>query len=227
MNKTAVIVEPRQHRALEFVLNNFDKNLSDEWSIIIMHGTMNEKFIDDILFRNSFKKKIIKIQLLIDNLSNNSYNKLLLSEDFYEKIPSETILIFQTDTMISEENKHLIDDFLQYDYVGAPWKWAREEAPHYGIGNGGLSLRKKSACIDCIRHSEDVYKGINEDIVFSNYIKNKPSFDKAMRFSIETTFSENSFGLHKAWCYPGFISKEEFEIIRSKFIRLDELISLQ
>ena len=192
-----------------------------------MHGRLNEAFVDDILNKTSFKKNIVKINLQIDNLTNDDYNQLLLSEDFYEKIPSETILIFQTDTMISEENKDLINNFLQYDYVGAPWKWAREEAPHYGVGNGGLSLRKKSACIDCIRNSEYVHKGINEDIVFSNYIKNKPSFDDAMCFSIETTFSENSFGLHKAWCYPTFIIQEEFEIIRAKFHGLDELISLQ
>ena len=35
---TAVIVEPREHKALSFVLNNFLENLSDEWNIIIMHG---------------------------------------------------------------------------------------------------------------------------------------------------------------------------------------------
>jgi hypothetical protein len=48
---TAVIIEPREHKALSFVLKNFLENLSDEWNIIIMHGNNNAKFINNILLR--------------------------------------------------------------------------------------------------------------------------------------------------------------------------------
>lgn len=41
----AIIVEPRIHNALPFVLQNFDENLSDEWSILVFHGTENNIFI--------------------------------------------------------------------------------------------------------------------------------------------------------------------------------------
>ena len=44
---TAVIVEPRVHNALPFVLKNFDENLPDEWSILVIHGTENNIFIKD------------------------------------------------------------------------------------------------------------------------------------------------------------------------------------
>ena len=46
---TAIIVEPRQHKALPFVLENFLKNLSQDWSIIICHGTTNLEFINNII----------------------------------------------------------------------------------------------------------------------------------------------------------------------------------
>jgi hypothetical protein len=39
---TALIIEPRKHKALEFVLKNFLENLSNEWSIIIFHGNLNK-----------------------------------------------------------------------------------------------------------------------------------------------------------------------------------------
>jgi hypothetical protein len=42
------------------------------------------------------------------------------------------------DTIICSNNKEKINDFLEYDYVGAHFKWINNR-----IGNGGLSLRKK------------------------------------------------------------------------------------
>ena len=47
---TAVIIEPREHPALLFVLTNFLKNLSDDWSFIIYHGTNNIDFINATVF---------------------------------------------------------------------------------------------------------------------------------------------------------------------------------
>ena len=42
---TAVIIEPREHPALEFVLKNFNANLSEEWQFVIFHGNKNIKFL--------------------------------------------------------------------------------------------------------------------------------------------------------------------------------------
>ena len=38
---TAIIIEPREHKALEFVLSNFLQNLSTKWNFIIFHGNKN------------------------------------------------------------------------------------------------------------------------------------------------------------------------------------------
>ena len=142
---TAVIVEPRKHKALSFVLENFLTNLSEEWDIIIMHGNKNEDYVDDIIENglSSFENRISKVNLNVDNLTIDDYNKLLKSKEFYEKIPTEVFLIFQTDTVICENDKELINKFLEYDYVGAPWI-------NGGVGNGGLSLRKKSKMLEII-----------------------------------------------------------------------------
>ena len=42
---TAIIVEPREHKALAFVLENFLENLNDDWNVIILHGTENKKYV--------------------------------------------------------------------------------------------------------------------------------------------------------------------------------------
>jgi hypothetical protein len=46
---TAIIIEPRKHKALTFVLTNFLENLSNEWDFIIFHGINNSEYIKNIL----------------------------------------------------------------------------------------------------------------------------------------------------------------------------------
>ncbi len=219
----AVIVEPREHKALCFVLNNFLKNLSDEWFIVIMHGNNNNNYIDSIISNDLFKYKnrIAKINLLVDNLKIQEYNQLMVSEYFYNIIPTKTFLIFQTDTMICEKNKDLINNFLEYDYVGAPWKALMSNGQLYSVGNGGLSLRTKKACLDCIKNNK--WNGENEDMFFSKNIKNIPSFENAKSFSVETCYSDITFGLHKPWYH---LPKYELQSLMTQFNELDKLMEL-
>ena len=111
---TAIIIEPREHRALDFVLNNFLENLSTEWSIIIFHGNKNKDFILNIVsnLNNEYKKRIINlIDLEVDNLNSETYSDILKSINFYNHIPTELFLIFQTDSIILKENKDNINFF--------------------------------------------------------------------------------------------------------------------
>jgi hypothetical protein len=193
---TAIIVEPREHPALEFVLNNFVSNLSDEWNIIVFHGNKNIDFLKKII-ENNLHTRISLINLQVDNLTINDYNNLFMkSTILYDNIPTETFLVFQTDTIIFEKHKHLINDFLKYDYVGAPIK--HNKTPW--VGNGGLSLRKKSKMLEIMNN--EPYQNIPEDFFFSlptSVSIYKPSINKAKFFSVEAIFNEVSFGCHQIW----------------------------
>lgn len=224
---TAVIVEPREHKALAFVLNNFLENLSDEWNVIIMHGNKNISYIQNIIQTDLTKhrKRIQMINLNVDNLTIADYNQLLISEKFYEYIPTEIFLLFQTDTIICENQKKRINDYLQYDYVGAPWIWNSnlKDTDKTG-GNGGLSLRRKNKMLEIIRNCK--YNNENEDVYFSNSCLNNlnlPPFQEAKQFSVETVFSEKSFGVHKPWPY---MSPESLKTIEKNCPTLDKLIEL-
>lgn len=204
---TAIIVEPREHKALHFVLENFVENLSNNWNIIIFHGNKNLNYINNIIRSSRILtnnlNRIKLISLNVDNLTIKEYNNLLISKDFYKNIPTEIFLIFQTDSIICESNKSLINSYMSYDYVGAPWK-------DQNIGNGGLSLRKKSKMLEIINNCP--YSNENEDIYFSRACpsvkKNIPTFDIAKHFSIETVYDDLSFGVHKPWKY---INKEDLK----------------
>lgn len=195
---TAVIIEPRDHKALEFVLNNFLTNLSDEWTFIIFHGNKNILYVNDILKKldTSYRNKITLKNLNVDNLTLPEYNNLLVSKDFYDKIPTEVFLIFQTDSIICSDYKDLINDFIKYDYVGAPWKGGN-------VGNGGLSLRRKSKMLEIIDKCE--YKDEPEDVFFGTSCpdikRNTPQYEDAKKFSMETIYNDISFGVHKPWIH--------------------------
>ena len=195
---SAVIVEPRIHNALEYVLINFMENLSDNWDFIIFHSNLNKDYILKILNSNIILKENINriklINLNVDNLTIQNYNNLLVSKDFYKFIPTEIFLIFQTDSIICKTNKDLINNFLKYDYTGAPWT-------DKTVGNGGLSLRKKSKMIEIIEKCH--YDNQPEDLYFSKacpeIVRNIPDFEDAKEFSVENVFNDKSFGVHKPW----------------------------
>lgn len=196
---TAVIVEPRIHLALPSVLNNFLTNLNDDWGFIIFHGNVNKTFVLDTIKNklSSHEKRISLINLNVDNLTINQYNELLTSYEFYEKIPTETFLIFQTDSGICSKNKDIINEFLEYDYVGSPW-YVSSLKNKNSVGNGGLSLRKKTKMIERLSNLNEL-NNLNEDEFFSSsntmYF---PTKEKAVLFGVEQVYNIGSFGFHKS-----------------------------
>lgn len=223
---SAVMVEPRNHPALTLVLRNFLENLDERWDFIIFHGKENGKWIKSII-DNNFKKEIPRIRLIELNIINftlNEYNSFCVSEYYFNNIPTEIFLRFETDTMICPKEKDLIYEFLKYDYVGAPWNINLIGNSGRGkVGNGGLSLRRKSKMLEVIRKvtfpkyaHEDTYFTIDNKLVKLNI----PSYEEAQLFSMETVFSSKCFGIHKSWLYHNDPSLED------RFPGYNELVRL-
>lgn len=213
--KTAIMIEPRKHRAMELVLRNMNTCLPPEWKIIVFVGDDNYDYTQNVVKTISCNR--VKIyNLHLPNLDAITYSKLLASKWFYSYIRTEIFLIFQTDSLINENKKHYIQEYLEYDYVGAPWLDGH-------VGNGGFSIRKKSkmlSIIDNIPYKERVY----EDKYFSNYKHlHKPTFEKAKRF-VETVFHDDVFVVHKCWAY---MSEEQMIYLKNNVPHLQELIQLQ
>ncbi len=69
--------------------------------------------------------------------SIDAYSKFAINE-LDKFVDTEFVLIIQYDGFILNPNAWT-DDFLAYDYIGAPW-WKDEK---YIVGNGGFSMRSK------------------------------------------------------------------------------------
>ena len=108
------------------------------------------------------------------------YDTLFKTRRFWESVPAEHILIFQADSLLCEHTPWTIHEFIEYDYVGSPWR--QEVCPadndrsvsiclndyvemvrlagfheHKGYalpagqgGNGGLSLRRRSKMLEIV-----------------------------------------------------------------------------
>lgn len=195
----AVIVEPREHKYLVRVVMNILNNTSNYVKIQIFHGTMNENFImTSELAKYVVNGKILLTNLGVPNLTIKDYNNLLVSTNFWNSIDGENILIFQTDSCICSKSRHTIDEYLQYDYVGAPWEKNSKDKHKYG-GNGGFSFRKKSAMLSVI--NKFPYNKEHEDVYFSRKDIKYPPYKVAKTFAVEHVFYDAPFGIHKAYKY--------------------------
>ena len=191
----AVIVEPREHEFLVPVVNNIIDNVPEYTKIQIFHGTKNLDYIKKHFGNQIKSNKIILTNLNVENLTIKDYNLLLTSSNFWNNIDGEHILIFQTDSCMCSKSINKIEDFLKYDYVGAPWK--DPNYPNNG-GNGGFSLRKKSKMLEIITNHK--YNNENEDLYFSKYSNNLPSRELLKSFSVETLlYNSTPIGIHKPW----------------------------
>jgi hypothetical protein len=219
--KTAIIVEPRKHRALSFVLRNILENLDNTWNIILYHGTNNKEFAEQIISGELFiySSRLSLVNLNIESLKGiDEYNKLLLNKEFILNLPTEIILIFQTDSMINSKYKDLIHTFIEYEYVGAPWNTKN-------VGNGGFSLRRRSKMLECLDTCKNTNNS-NEDVFYSMTPHNlhKPPFELAKLFAIETVYSKVFFGVHNAWKYH---SRDDINEMCNNCSGLSTLIKLQ
>jgi hypothetical protein len=230
---TAIIVEPRKHKALYFVLNNVCDCLSDDWNVILFHGLTNYEFSHQIVtnLNNKYKNRISMVNLNVDNLTRDEYSKLLATKSvIYDNIVNETFIVFQTDSMIFKKNAHFIHEFLEYDYIGAPWT-ITDYVPTKNcdfIGNGGFSLRKKNKMLEIIDKIQ--YNNEPEDLFFSTKYHDiniyKPEYEKAARFCVDEVFVHETFACHQPWIKQGY-KAIEYDAFKNLYPECEHLKKLQ
>ena len=217
----AVIVEPRITPKLLYVLKNINEKLPN-WKIQIFNGNLNENFIiNSDIYKKLKKQNLITLtKLNINNLTVTDYSRLLKTPEFWHNINADNILIFQIDSCICGNNIN-INEYLEYDYVGAPWHKNND------VGNGGFSFRKKKKMLEIINECNDLDKlnHLPEDGFFAipcNNIKiKKPTFSKARQFSVETMFFDKPYAVHKAWRY---LPRDKLEILKKNCDCINHII---
>ncbi|KAL8907163.1 MAG: hypothetical protein Q9207_001585 [Kuettlingeria erythrocarpa] len=122
--------------------------------------------------------------------------------------------------MLCANSHRKVDEFLEYDFIGAPFR--TDEGFNY---NGGLSIRNRVKMLDTARRYTREPHSPHEDTWFVEKLRqlppkpngepgaNLPSLETALEFSTETIWKEKPLGFHqisrwlpekvgdlKAWC---------------------------
>ena len=208
--KAIVIVEPRKHKNLEYVLKNFDEGMDSTWDLYVFHGKSAAEFAQ-AASREITKRRVYLLPLHTDNLTADEYNVLFKDASFWDRVNAETILVFQTDVVLCSKSLHTINQFTKYDYIGCSvddknigfggWRWSSSHPDDYFYGSGGMSLRKKSFMMKCIADHLNIPKNYPEDVFYSNCVSKSPNKPKSAvvinNFCTQNKYVNNSLGAHR------------------------------
>jgi hypothetical protein len=198
----AILLESRIFENTEFILRQFSRFLPEDFAmwIYVTENVYNEYLEIANKLNNGIKIIILPNEYKLTSIDD--YNNIMFNKSFWNLlIQFERVLIFQMDTMIY---KNTIEQFYQYDYVGAPWD-PKYKICDSNVGNGGLSLRNIKATIDCLNNMDKIIDSgekIHEDIFYSKAMIKLgykiPDIETASLFAIEDYMhNENCFGSHK------------------------------
>jgi hypothetical protein len=195
-----VLIEFRSLDHIIAVVLNVIRHLPPSWPIQIFHGKENEHFIRNSTLASLIKTGKVFLTLLNKTIDRGGINQLLTTPAFWKRVRGEKILFFQVDSAMCSNSRHKITDFLQYDYIGAPWdtSWFFYDS-HYLVGNGGFSLRTRSktlALLALIPYDqnlpEDVFYAQNMHLVKGLI----PSIEIAKTFAVESVYYDRPLGVH-------------------------------
>ena len=215
-----ILIEPRDHFALEFTIYNFFDIFPDTNLYFFCGNT----FYNSIKKLNLVKKyKNIKIlnYLQTDNLSLSEYNDICKSIEFWNHFEEDYGLIIQTDGCICKNSSYKIQEFFKYDYIGgySYYRWKEIDGIFdnsiYHCFNGGFSLRNIKKCKECIKiykpmkskeynpgqdfreYAEDVYfvitmKMLGYEVATDHFATN---------FCSHTNYINKTFCVHKLYYF--------------------------
>ena len=207
MNKVAIIVETRKHKALPFVLNNIMSILPKDWLLQIFHGTSNLDYIEEVIekdiFLNNIKDKIVFSNLNIESITaDDSSLDIMLTEKLWSEVIGEIVLYFECK----------VSDFEHFNYIGGYWgnQLYDLDGKYPVVMNGGISIRKTEFMLDIIKNELEPYleSGGNpcEDYFVTECVSHldMPTTKEVLSFSIDNGYMapldmKPPFALHKPW----------------------------
>ena len=132
-------------------------------------------------------------------------------------VDADAVLVIQWDGMPSNRSAWT-EDFLRYDYIGAPWGHCD---PSVAVGNGGFSLRSRKlmqalAALK-IRCDPALPESDAEDVVICRHYRADmlqagcqfAPLALAHQFAFENERQCPSFGFHGVFNFPGFLTEQE------------------
>ena len=141
---------------LAFTLTNFAGNLGPDWPLLVVYtpqaeaAVLGDKAVRSLSQTGGLEAvplSALKVPGLDELETASDYSRLLAHPKFWQAMHADKVLIFQADSVLCAASPFSVNDFLAYDYIGAPWVHA-----DHAVGNGGLSLRSVRKMLHIAQH---------------------------------------------------------------------------
>ncbi|OHW92113.1 hypothetical protein CSPAE12_09123 [Colletotrichum incanum] len=188
-SKVALLVENRPNPILAPLMLHFISVVPPDWRFRFMGSVESVKFINQsVAIREQVAAGKLDLTYIPSNMSTagqEMISRFLTNLWLYEQVlqPAEWLLVFQTDSILCANSRRNINDYLEYDWIGAPWN----PGGRWG-GNGGLSIRRVSAMIDILRYQQRVDGSEPEDVWLAERLAHRPG-SKVANGTVSLAFS--------------------------------------
>ncbi|KAF5631923.1 hypothetical protein F25303_9572 [Fusarium sp. NRRL 25303] len=167
-SKVALLIENRPQPIIAPLLLKFMYQMPPDWKFRFMGSNESVAYVNSsAAMREHVKSGKLDLTYIPTNMSTagqEMISRFLTNLWLYDTVlqPAEMLLVFQTDSILCANNKRTVDEFLGYDYVGAPW----DTGGRYG-GNGGLSIRRVSSIVSILQNQQRADNSDPEDVWLS------------------------------------------------------------
>lgn len=157
----------------------------------------------------------------IDPINQIEYSKVVF-KDLVPHVETDHFMIVQYDGMPIDP-KFWNDEYLKYDYIGAPWPWG---ASNRRVGNGGFSIRSRKLAELCADpklvfnppgYGDNNYmEDLHICVMYANYLESQgikyAPVELAKQFSAEIPGGRfDTFGFHGTLCLPYYLNDDHME----------------
>ncbi len=190
---------------------HFTMALGPSWQVVLFILESEWKAPESIHFQRAMDAGHVQVRFLPPGTDLTDWEVVswfMTRPWLWEQVQSASrVLLFQTDSIICTNSNWAAEDFLEWDFIGAPLDPAWDQEGY----NGGLSLRNPKLILEILANSShdfdekwaanrsDLYV---EDRWFYQQMKQLPhaklpSIEIAKQFSTETIWNERPLGFHK------------------------------
>ncbi|KAK3996113.1 hypothetical protein QBC44DRAFT_339788 [Cladorrhinum sp. PSN332] len=192
-SKVALLIENRPNPILAPLMLHFIGVVPPDWRFRFMGSFESVEHINkSAAIRSHVKSGKLDLTYIPSNMTTGSQEEIsrfLTTLWLYETVlqPAEWLLVFQTDSILCANSKRNLNEYLDYDWVGAPWS----TNARYG-GNGGLSLRRVSSIVDVLRNQKRIDGSDPEDVWLSDRLGHRPG-SKLANGTVSLAFSGEQY----------------------------------
>ncbi|CAK7266376.1 hypothetical protein SEPCBS57363_002056 [Sporothrix epigloea] len=217
-DKVALITDTEYSTRLVPLILHFHVVLGPEWPIVFYTSTETRDKLSETngsasaIWQRTVASGAIDVRVIPDewNMTTRYGVNVYLSRPWLwmQMAPAKHVLVFQTDAMLCANSKRTMDDFLGFDFIGAPMNTRQK------LFNGGLSLRNRTMMMEILSSPANNWEAETaagtwtlggEDIWFSRKMDlmggNLPSFKESLTFSCQhdwhISHEKQPLGYHK------------------------------